>query len=192
VQADYPGTRKLIESINSARQAPLALDRLEKHFEKWWPELENSINLARTAISNPAKQAVRGDRELLQEILVTVRAIASEDSRTRVPHISLWIDSRPIFAEKGREADIYVPITYTISDLLDAIWGILSDQADMPPYRYQKLWVLRNQRTGELYQDIGGRLDEKGRRGRDDRSLSTLKVIDGDVLEVIPPSANKT
>ena len=73
VDADRDGTLKLIDSINKSRNSPLATERVERQFDKWWPDLEEAIG----AISDESvKQPPRRDqRELLEEILELSRGI---------------------------------------------------------------------------------------------------------------------
>lgn len=71
VDASKAGTLKLLDSLNRGRDAPLEKARLERVFEKWWPELQTKI----AAIPKVARSSspVRDDRELLEEILEIVR-----------------------------------------------------------------------------------------------------------------------
>lgn len=70
VSADKEGTYKLVRSINNALgDATLEEDRLRRVFEHWWPDLQKQLD----AIQHMAETQIRGDREILEEILEIVR-----------------------------------------------------------------------------------------------------------------------
>jgi anti-anti-sigma factor len=48
VTATRDGTKELVVALNAATDAPLAPDRLERTFEKWWPDLERALGLTLT------------------------------------------------------------------------------------------------------------------------------------------------
>jgi hypothetical protein len=71
VTADRAGTLSLVESINRLREMPLPVDRLQRTFTKWWPDLEQTMEgLPQTA--QPAKQS---DRDLLEIIWQGVQTL---------------------------------------------------------------------------------------------------------------------
>jgi len=62
----------LLKSINKLlNQFSLTEEQLKESFQKWWPDLENKIN----SLSDFKMKSVqsRGDRELLEEILILAR-----------------------------------------------------------------------------------------------------------------------
>jgi hypothetical protein len=67
VRADRDGTYRLVEAINSSRDNPKPDDRLRRSFEKWWPDLDQTLRTVQA--SNPAQPPVRSDRELIETIL---------------------------------------------------------------------------------------------------------------------------
>lgn len=70
VRADREGTYRLVESINSIRETPKPVDRLERSFAKWWPDLEQTLKDLQG--SNRANHVMRTERELLEAILQRV------------------------------------------------------------------------------------------------------------------------
>jgi hypothetical protein len=79
VRADRDGTYRLIQSINNAiRPNPKSIERLEKSFSKWWPDLEQTLKEIQTA--NPAHTVHRSDRELLEAIWQRVEWLWRESS----------------------------------------------------------------------------------------------------------------
>jgi hypothetical protein len=79
VRADRDGTYRLIQSINDAiRPDPKSIQELERHFSKWWPDLEPTLKEIQT--TNPAHTVHRPDRELLEAIWQRVEWLWRESS----------------------------------------------------------------------------------------------------------------
>jgi hypothetical protein len=53
VDANEVGTRKLIESLNKERAHPMESDRLNRIFQRWWPDLETRIRAIPAALNAP-------------------------------------------------------------------------------------------------------------------------------------------
>lgn len=73
-KAQKDDTKKLLGTINKA-MGDQALDKklLDKQFEKWWPDLDESLrNIPATLEESHPK---RGEREMLEELLLLVRAL---------------------------------------------------------------------------------------------------------------------
>jgi len=71
VDADEPGTKKLIESLNVGLNQPMDAGRLDRVFQRWWPDL--SARIAAIPESLDGQPPHRTDRELLEELLKLVR-----------------------------------------------------------------------------------------------------------------------
>jgi hypothetical protein len=73
--AEKPETRKLLHTINKASgDHALQVPQVDAAFEKWWSELDSQLQaISAVQLSAPPK---RPDRELLEEVLETVRAMA--------------------------------------------------------------------------------------------------------------------
>ncbi len=71
--------KKLLKTINQAL-GELALDApvLDAVYEKWWPDLEKDINDVLKEQHQLDRAVLRTDRELLEEVLNTVRVLNSE------------------------------------------------------------------------------------------------------------------
>jgi hypothetical protein len=69
---------ELLKSINEASSSPINDDHLVRTFSKWWPDLEKELteirnrNYSEEAETSPS----RTDRDLLEEVLTSVRGIA--------------------------------------------------------------------------------------------------------------------
>lgn len=78
-RADKEGTKKLLATINNAAtDNKLEPAHLQESFDVWWPRLENKL-----AAIEPVQVAVprRSDRDLLEEILTTVRQLHIREAR---------------------------------------------------------------------------------------------------------------
>jgi hypothetical protein len=72
-KAEKADVKKLVLTLNRAlSDSALPMEKLEKAFEHWWPDLESSFQNLPDVLSEPRLQ--RTDREMLQEILEIVRA----------------------------------------------------------------------------------------------------------------------
>lgn len=71
------GMGKIVSTINSALSRPLPTERVEKAMSKWWPDFESEIQKIEQQLSlDVVEEPVRSDRELLEDILDTVRSVA--------------------------------------------------------------------------------------------------------------------
>jgi hypothetical protein len=62
----------------------LTADVLDSVFEMWWPKLEEKVKKVLSNIQGPAKQSVRSERDILEEILARVRATPSVAPRAGI------------------------------------------------------------------------------------------------------------
>lgn len=127
--ADEEGIRKLLDVINSVSQS-LTTEHLRRAVATWWPQLD--AELERVKQESPAQADAehlpRSDRELLEEILETVRGIArpldysdwaavvalSDPQRSflKLPHHG---SARTLFAELSRDLlSAYVGGAFTL------------------------------------------------------------------------------
>ena len=76
--ADKTDTRRLLDSINLALEEKdrLPKDRLDRIFERGWPELEAALKPI--PLYKKGQESIRSDRELLEEILSGVRELMRE------------------------------------------------------------------------------------------------------------------
>lgn len=72
--ADERGTRELLHAINKSLGSDAFEEkRLEKHFEKWWPELESELQHLAPEPTSPAPE--RSSDDMLAEVLQIARHI---------------------------------------------------------------------------------------------------------------------
>jgi hypothetical protein len=69
VEASRDGTLKLVQSMNEILGEPLNHKQLLATFDKWWPDLDSWLR----EIPEAAPTPIRSDRDILEEVLHTVR-----------------------------------------------------------------------------------------------------------------------
>lgn len=67
VQANREGTFRLVKSINAVRENPQVNERLERLFNKWWPDFEQTLKALPIPIGG--QPDTRSEREVLETIL---------------------------------------------------------------------------------------------------------------------------
>lgn len=102
-QLNKDGVAKIVESMNSVLSRPLAKEHLTKAMDLWWPDLKKRIQAAERFVQaeqeNTAPQ--RTERDLLEEILSTVRQIRITEANSPTPVLN-----RPIISSRAREFEI--------------------------------------------------------------------------------------
>jgi hypothetical protein len=76
VDATKEGTLKLVRSINDSAQEPMPPDRVERSFEKYWPDLESRIQAAK--LQPGGEVSMRDEVDYLKEILELVRQLPKD------------------------------------------------------------------------------------------------------------------
>jgi hypothetical protein len=69
--------KKLVFSINEVLDNPLSDAQLQRTFSRCWPELNESVSQALSSDNEDEKPAERTMQDMIEEILTTVRSIAS-------------------------------------------------------------------------------------------------------------------
>jgi hypothetical protein len=67
VEAGRDGTLRLVRSINAVRESPQVDQRLERQFDRWWPDFEETLKGLPPSTAKPPNP--RSDREFLETIL---------------------------------------------------------------------------------------------------------------------------
>ncbi|MBM7231523.1 toll/interleukin-1 receptor domain-containing protein [Dietzia cinnamea] len=72
------GVLEIATALNTALEEPLPAELLERSVKTWWPSLEETIREIRGshASETSPKETSRSDRELIEEVLNTVRSLA--------------------------------------------------------------------------------------------------------------------
>jgi len=113
---------KLIKTLNKQlRDSPLPDQAIERAFEKWWPELEGSLedavneaNKTRAAKAEPK----RSQGEILEEILELTRSISRQVAKTQ---------SSEAFNEAMRHYILSSRFRDTSKDISNFVWNDLKD-----------------------------------------------------------------
>jgi hypothetical protein len=103
-RADQEDTRKLLRTLNRALgDQALEADRLEKIFDRWWPDLEDRLKAVPSLPREASTQPGRSDRELLEEVLEYAR-----DQERRFQDIETIIVTR-LGAERAQGTFVLSP-----------------------------------------------------------------------------------
>ena len=70
---DRDGVFALIKALAEQSSPPIAESRLQRLFEKFWPELEEKVSQLKVAAASEPKHDARSEREILEEILLLSR-----------------------------------------------------------------------------------------------------------------------
>lgn len=115
---------RLIASVNS-ELADRRLDAqlLARSFEKWWPDLEQSIQKISAEVSNKPKPHRRETREMVEEILATVREVQRTQQTPPSGKSTLTTVSKNM-ARVFCEATLTMPDNISRDDILDRLDSI--------------------------------------------------------------------
>lgn len=74
------GIRRIMSAINNSATQPLETERLDRLLSKWWPDLKKEIDDIDTTSVKSHRE--RSQKEMLEEIVSTVRLLARDQTRT--------------------------------------------------------------------------------------------------------------
>lgn len=189
VAANKEGTLKLLQSLNVAGGVGMSSERLEKLFEKWWPDLEQQI--ARVDVGSMDESSERSDRELLEEVLDLVRNGAkltrAEMRRSRATSY-LKIDVSELFGEEGLNFDIPYDASENVSDFLDRLYFGICKINRIPAYEYGTFWLLKDQQSGRVFDNIGIRTSKSRGDVRETQSVYSEGITEDSLLAVFKPT----
>lgn len=107
-EATKEGISDIVRSMNEACLSPRPEKDLNKALEKWWPDLEEElkrIDQRAYSIETETTSSPRKDREILEEVLHTVRGLAQHSpmagSGYRTPAHALQEDLRELLRASG-------------------------------------------------------------------------------------------
>jgi len=172
LRSNKEDTWRLISQIHSLmNDAHLNEDRLRKTFERFWPDLEESLRKIPKSDVKLTKE--RSDRSILEELLEDVRSLK------RLVANSVILDEVRTFDTAGEDIEIHIDATeirlgrktfyfnlgQSFQSMLDVIWDRLASNR-FSAYTYGKRWILvdaekntiytkRGKRDGRLLQSIG-------------------------------------
>src|SRR5215471_20681854 len=72
-RADHDGTYRLVQKINQARKDPEDTKNLQKYFEKWWTDLDETIK--DLPAPQPDLATLGSDRQILENILQKITVL---------------------------------------------------------------------------------------------------------------------
>jgi hypothetical protein len=88
VRSDHDGTYSLVEILNKARKDPEDAKNLQRYFDKWWPDLEETLKSLPAPLSDQA--ALGSDRQILENILNKITVLLQmQRSSSELPNPEL-------------------------------------------------------------------------------------------------------
>jgi hypothetical protein len=185
VEADQAGTKKLLHAIIAAGHLPVDNERLNRLFEKWWPDLNSRLQaIAKNAHTKPIH---RGDRELIVEILQLVRAL-NRGSVAGILSEYVLIDPRPFIGVTSEHFNIKYSEHVFVHSFLDSVYFYLKSVCDVQPYTYDVTWVLQDKASNKVYSQMGIGYARTVGKKEDDRPIASVGIRAGDYLCVLPAS----
>lgn len=92
-QFEKKDVRKLVGDINErSEKQELDKDKLDRAFEKWWPDLETQVEEIMSREPSKEQAQVREDGEILEEILSLTRSIARHAENEKEREQLSWRD----------------------------------------------------------------------------------------------------
>jgi hypothetical protein len=132
------GVLAVLRSLNGSCERPLAEERLKRAFDRWWDELEPQLAKIINENSKAAGPAAseRTDRDLLEEILATVRSSAGSGTVEASVHNQVL----PIDLVVGEVVEQLPPgaptLRFAIADVEEGAYLVVrSDERLAPSHR---------------------------------------------------------
>jgi hypothetical protein len=162
-KATREDTRKLLHTINRAqKEGTLPQERIDKAFEKWWPELDQRLQSIPN-IEQP-QESKRSIEDMVSEILVTVRSLAQQIQPSPVTSL----DSGDLYPQthvhSGGEVEAILREVQkmnrglVLTALEDAQGLEFHDRALTATFANDDVLAKRVRDSGDLFRDIGLRL----------------------------------
>ena len=195
VDATKEGTLKLVQSLVASNEVNVPIERLEKVFLKWWPDLKE--NIEKVDVNSVGKFNERTDRELLEEVLGLVRNNAKPThavGRRNNVNVTkkgksgyLNIDLSDYLGEPNRNVSVRYDPRDSISDFLDRVYFAICETHEIPAYKYGSAWLLKDLSTGKLFDDIGIEYSQSGGEIRELKPIVTSGILEESELIVVKP-----
>ncbi len=195
VDATRDGIYHLVLAINAAMRAPLEIDRLQRCFDRCWPELQTAIDSSLAIPLSVPDSPIRPDRELLDEMLEMLRGIAQVQTPLFAAGCGVdsgvYIDLKPICGDAGQIVRISIDQSTSVSDFLDQVYFAINRFGQISAYSYTMKWLLRDSKTGRLFDKIGKKYCETLGEERDERPISAIGIVPDSRLIAFPIEESK-
>ena len=101
----------------------------------------------------------------------------------------VYVDLKPICGQNGQLVRISIDGMTSASDFLDEVYFAINRFGKIMAYTYTTRWLLRDEKTGRVFDQMGKKYCESREKHRDDRLLSEVG-IPPDARLVAYPVAN--
>jgi hypothetical protein len=170
-----------IEYAEVLEHAPLLADRMAARFDEG---LQSIVERILHLLGKDTKKLVlqSATAHIPRDASITLDSAVYDRATSGNSLIS--IDSHPFLQDKGKTWDEPVYNAQSVKSFLDIIWTKL--RPHLPAHTYGEVWILRNQKTKEVYWDLT--IDLPAYHGLD-RAAQTLKesgILPGMTLEIVP------
>jgi TIR domain len=116
--ASEAGICEVVKSINAVCTPPLDGELLKRAFEKWWPDLQGSLEFIE-AFTPVVSGETRTDRELLEETLDTVRSLARQGASSSDQEWSMPPDAASDYAAQFKVGSPVLHGTFGNGEVVD-------------------------------------------------------------------------
>lgn len=180
VEATRDGIFQLTQTLNSCLPNPLEGDRLRRSFERCWPELEREIKSSLAIGPNETLPVVQTDRQLMEETLALVRGVF----QAQIPVFtagegdqSVFVDVRPVCENDGTVVRVMIDDTTEVHHFLDQVYYAINRYGKIQPYKYGILWLLKDARTGHIFDQMGLEYCRSEGKVLDERRLNEVGIF---------------
>lgn len=164
--------RRVIRTLNSAlAETALPAEVLDKVYDMWWPQLEQSVSkLLKEQTSAPA-QPVRTDRELLEELVELTRSLRESrgDGEPNAAQLNLLLQAFGGVMEDADAKGVVAPIYNSLERLRDAVFTVVRSLGGVRAIRHDERFGLASKILDAMDQRHRFQLDgESSNFGADD------------------------
>ena len=145
------------------------------------------VNVARPS---DTKTPVRSERDVLNKVLQLVRSISKNDGRNSQFYEDLdckniFIDLQSISSRRDEMVRLAIHPGEIAPRFLDRIFYLLNHVVNIAAFEYGNIWLLKNNRTGEIFDNIGIEYCKSRGKVEDETLVDSLNIEAGDILSVI-------
>jgi hypothetical protein len=94
--SDRTDMRRLVQSLSDACNQPLDVQRLDREFERTWPEMARGIAQIINSSSDTPEVAQRGTEDIVREVLDRIRELQRSIETGRVPEGRTSLSASPV------------------------------------------------------------------------------------------------
>jgi len=147
---------------------------------------QHITSVVKETLTSPESLSMFGAQHLEQNESNNIRKILTNLSNATIGKIKnniITIDSKPFLKEYGIVWEQPYDPNQSIWFFLDTVWYIVAD--NIPPYTYDKKWILRDKSSGVEFRNIGRLHAISKGKNEDRRTVYEVGINCGSTLELI-------